>query len=79
MTVEEALLIVLTVAVVLLVAVIVTVLVVLWQVLKKFRKATDEIRRLTEQSTSAAERFAPLGITIVSLIQIVRVVRKLMR
>ena len=79
MTIEQTLLTVLTVAVVILIVLIVTVLVVAWQALKRVKKASAEIQRLTEKSTLAAGKVAPWGAAAISAAQVNRIISKLRR
>lgn len=79
MSVEETLLIVMTVAVVLLILMVTVVLIVALQLLRKVKQATDEVRKVTAKSAGAAEKLAPLGMAVVSVIQFARVLNKVRR
>lgn len=79
MTVEETLLVVLTVAVVFLILMVVTVLVVAWQALKRLKRATTEIQHLTEKSSAAAGRVAPWGAVAITALQAIRLLNKMRR
>lgn len=69
MTTEEILLTVLTVSIVVLILVVLTVLIVVLQTVRRLKKVTTDIQHLTEKSTMAAERMAPISLAALSALQ----------
>lgn len=76
MNTEETLLIIITTALVLQILIIIAVLIAAFLLMRKIKKTTENVQKLTDKGTVIAERLAPVGGAAVGMLKVMQIVMK---